>query len=333
MDEFDYLLNVYLNRTAAPAERARLLALLRSGRYDDRIAKGLSEELEQVLARPVPEAERRYFDELYDTRIREAVKPPGKIKTVARHRWMGWAAVAMIVVAAGFWQLNRDSGLISVQTGPEVVRFQDKQFVRLPDSSRVFLNEGSELTFDRIQFGKSRREVTLTGEAFFEVTSDPVRPFLVHTGEVLTTVLGTSFNVRRMEGSTVRVTVTKGKVKVGSADGKYELLSANEEVTVNAHTNDFVKKETNASGVAEWKDEFLILDNVTMQEARALIEKRFHIKLRLGSDRTAGCHISASFFNNESLDHVLQVIATVNGFDITRLSDDTIRLDGGEACQ
>ncbi len=99
-----------------------------------------------------------------------------------------------------------------VNTGPAVLP------VALEDGSTVLLSPESELQFPT-HFEAQKREVHLTGEAFFEISENPDRPFLVNAGQITTRVLGTSFRVKAPQrGSAVEVSVTTGKVSVYEND-------------------------------------------------------------------------------------------------------------------
>lgn len=87
----------------------------------------------------------------------------------------------------------------------------------LDDGTRVYLNRGGELSF-REDFGARRRRVKLSGEAFFDVKSDPVHPFVVETRGVHIRVLGTSFNVKA--GERIEATLEKGRIALESASGE-----------------------------------------------------------------------------------------------------------------
>ena len=113
--------------------------------------------------------------------------------------------------------------------------------VALEDSSKVFLDPGAELRFAE-HFTSHKREVYLNGEAFFEVTENPNRPFFVNAGQITTKVLGTSFRVKApRSGSEVEVSVKTGKVSVyesekeapiqSSKNGSGVILSPNHQVT------------------------------------------------------------------------------------------------------
>src|SRR5699024_6685187 len=82
---------------------------------------------------------------------------------------------------------------------PAVISLEAPQGIKLtkvlPDGSKVILNSNSSISYTD-GFAKDKRELTLQGEGFFQVTKDPARPFTVHTGNIATTALGTSFNVR-----------------------------------------------------------------------------------------------------------------------------------------
>jgi transmembrane sensor len=102
----------------------------------------------------------------------------------------------------------------------------------LADGTRVWLNGGSKLSYPEA-FRGDKREITLTGEAFLEVTHDAKKSFIVHTGNIRTQVLGTSFNVKAYpEDSFVKVDVVTGKVGVVAALAPTVFLTPAEEVTV-----------------------------------------------------------------------------------------------------
>lgn len=103
-----------------------------------------------------------------------------------------------------------------VQEWAEISNNQEQSLpLHLPDGSSVVLKKNSRLKYSTAQFGTEKREVHLSGEAFFEVVKDPYHPFIVYTGELVTKVLGTSFTVRSYPGENeVQVLVSTGKVSV-----------------------------------------------------------------------------------------------------------------------
>ncbi|HVV02934.1 MAG TPA: FecR family protein, partial [Puia sp.] len=88
------------------------------------------------------------------------------------------------------------------------------KYLLLPDSTQVWLNASSTLEFPE-HFRTNKREVTLSGEAYFDVRHSEKTPFIIHTGKVSTTVLGTSFNIKAYpDRQHIIVSVSTGKVKV-----------------------------------------------------------------------------------------------------------------------
>src|SRR6266404_8039455 len=106
--------------------------------------------------------------------------------------------------------------------------------IQLPDGSVVWLNASSNLTYDK-NFGKTFREVNLTGEAFFNVTKDPSHPFIIHTKVIDVKVLGTEFNVKGYPNDAYTETsLIRGSVEVtvkNRADEKH-YLKPNEKISV-----------------------------------------------------------------------------------------------------
>ncbi len=140
--------------------------------------------------------------------------------------WKHWyTRAAIVVICLSFaWYVNRDN---KREERPELKsESAEAQFVRhvnnaespntivLSDGSSIIMQPQSVLEYPEV-FAQDLREVRLTGQAFFEVTRDPQRPFLVHSGEIITRVLGTSFTVRNLdEEDNVVVQVKTGKVSV-----------------------------------------------------------------------------------------------------------------------
>src|SRR5690606_4549797 len=113
--------------------------------------------------------------------------------------WTRIAATVALFTAAGVgiyqmsaWQTDEAAKALAENAAVH-------QFIKLPDGSTVLLNTGSTLDFPEA-FDAQTREVRLSGEAFFNIREDQARPFVVHTGALKTTVLGTSFNVKAYEG-------------------------------------------------------------------------------------------------------------------------------------
>lgn len=346
MTRFETLLDRYLNQTASEDETAELFRFIDSGAYDDIIGNDVLQTVQDELLVPVSQDERDRMTGIFKERLesRMAVPEVEGGRVLKMRSWLTAAAVVTGILFGAWWFLDSRPvyRTLSIREEPKqapaadlhLARFSDKQMIHFPDGSTALLNEGSELTYNQEDFGKGGREVTLSGEAFFDVSHDPGSPFVVHTGPIKTTVLGTAFNVATSAGTKqVSITVTRGKVKVGDQTRTYDVITPDQQLVVNTSTSDYTKEYVNAQLVAGWKDQFVILDNVTMQEAIAVLAERFHVKLTLTNPGLGNCHVSASFFNGENLEHILKVIAAVNQITYSIHADGTVTLNGGTSCQ
>jgi transmembrane sensor len=160
-------------------------------------------------------------------------------------RSLALAASLLLVLTAGIGLFSRHSETaISKPASPEkerdsgevMTRYGSKTNLLLPDGSSVWLNAGSELHYDS-SFGKTVREVTLSGEGFFDVVKDARRPFIIHTGRINIRVLGTAFNVKSYPGEkTIETSLIRGSIEVTFRDRLTErmILKPNQKLVVSA---------------------------------------------------------------------------------------------------
>lgn len=123
-----------------------------------------------------------------------------------------WTAVAcaVIIISIGSYYSFNQYNLSQPKITSTITYKNDIRLISLPDGTRVWLNQNTEIDYPA-RFSKNERNVTLKGEAFFEVKRDPSRPFIITSGAVKTTVLGTSFNVRAYNDNDAQVSVRTGK--------------------------------------------------------------------------------------------------------------------------
>ncbi len=148
-------------------------------------------------------------------------KAPARI-LLMRNRFMKIAAAALILLTLGIVTVyvGTRNKMIIVATTDD----QKNLEVTLPDGSTVSLNRNTELSY-RQNHGKSERSVSLTGEAFFEITPDAGKPFVVDAGKASVKVVGTSFNIiTNNPDSAVEVYVETGKVMLSDINGTRNIM-------------------------------------------------------------------------------------------------------------
>lgn len=228
--------------------------------------------------------------------------------------WMGWAAAALITIlgATYFLNLNFDKSRHSPVIAKVPVS-ADHQKIVLSDGSTVVLNRNSKLEYPQHFIG-STREVTLSGEGYFDIRHDSKKPFIVHAGNLSTTVLGTAFNIRTVDHDhTIVVTVTRGKVRVSRENVVLGVLIPNQQITYEKAEPLPKIEEVTAEKVIEWQAKDIFFKDVTMQEAMKELSGRFNTKIVFSGDAGRTCRLTATFLKGESLKEILNVISAFNG--------------------
>lgn len=245
--------------------------------------------------------------------------------------WVKVAAAITIIINLGvltYLGLNTENK--KTVTESQIVETtewgQRKDFV-LADGTEIKLNSGSTISFPEKFLGNTR-EVTLVGEAFFNVAKDKTKPFIIKSGDLSTTVLGTSFNINAYPKSNdILVTVATGKVQIGAKDNTVFLLP-NEQGVFHKNSDSISKNDVDSNSLINWQKGLLTLNDITMKEALDVLEKWYGVTFVIHDDTPLDCHITASF-NNESLSNVLESITYVKkGLSFQPLKNSTILIKG-----
>ena len=227
---------------------------------------------------------------------------------------------------------------------------QQRQIV-LEDGTKVTLNASSKIIYPTSFKDSSTREVTLIGEAFFDVTKNPAKPFLIHTPRMEISVLGTAFNVRDYaEENNAETALVRGKVsiwKTGTNDQKF-ILKPREKFVITkldrpekASPSPSLKTITAPTGIAiqpftvsekdgsaletEW-----LLNRITIQDERLLdialkLERMYGVEIKITNKAIASQRYSATF-ENEQLESILKALQTVNYFQIKKTGKNQLQL-------
>lgn len=198
----------------------------------------------------------------------------------------------------------------------EVVNpFGQRSKVVLPDSSEVFLGAGSKLRFpDR--FTAKTREISLEGEAFFQVTKNPHKPFIIHTGTVQTKVLGTSFRIEAFKGSPLNVSVATGKVRVddyarNQVKSLAVLLPGQKVSYTSARV---ILGQADIDEVRNWKDGKLVFRKASLKEITATLERWYNVKFDYRNSLKSKEEISVVLQGNEPLGKLMKVLGATGHF-------------------
>jgi transmembrane sensor len=243
--------------------------------------------------------------------------------------WMTRAA-AIAILAAFLYASLYDTKL----KGPEPVAMLSLSSVGnirkviLPDSSIVWLKGNSTIDYPAA-FNGQTRNVALQGEALFEVAKDALHPFIIKTGELTTTVLGTSFNIKTINKS-VEVVVLTGSVSLTSvADAQKIVVLPNEKGIYHVEEKHLSKLETTVQekttivSNTQYNMEFI---RTPMEEIATRIEKKFNVRVVFESPSLANCRITANL-TDQNLNHTLSLIAQSLGIEY-EIENDVVVLRG-----
>lgn len=195
----------------------------------------------------------------------------------------------------------------------------------LPDNSVVYLNANTVIEYPE-NFKGDTREIKLEGEAFFEIKRNPLKPFIIHTSDAYTKVLGTSFNIlaRKNSGSVI-VSVKTGKVEVG-IDAQHNVqLEPGYSAMVNLDKKEVQKTTTPSENYLSWKTKEVVFNDVTIAEVIAFIESYYDVTVK-SNEEIKNCHFTGKF-NNPSLTELLNVLELSNGIQY-QINDKEITLKG-----
>ena len=198
-----------------------------------------------------------------------------EIKSSSKHRIKKTLVVVSAVAACIILYLSINSifnlsgtekqDWITLENSEEV-----PQQYYLPDSSSIWLSQNSKLEY-ALDFGQQKRSTQLYGQAFFDITKNQNKPFIIKTGELVTEVLGTSFNIKQNDGL-VEVSVSSGLVNV-SVDQQNLKLSPNEKVSYESASQSLIKTKTNAQLQQLWFKGEVLLEKVKLTELAQVLSE------------------------------------------------------------
>lgn len=178
---------------------------------------------------------------------------------------------------------------------------------QLPDHSEVWLNGGSKLRYPAL-FSGEKRIVKLSGEAFFDVQTNPDFPFEVELSHGMKVrAKGTAFNINAYDDNEIHeVALRNGAVDVIRNDREIR-LSPKEMATLNTVTGEMTKKTINIDEKTGWKEGLLIFRNTPLEEVFKQLSRRYNVEFSIRNDNAVNYRIRATF-STETITQILNVL-------------------------
>lgn len=277
-----------------------------------------------------PERDRRRLAELLDgirvghevdvmaDGMREAVWADvrGRIRRRGiRMRIVRYAAAAAVVAGAvcGSWFMGgrrAESRLVAAAQPVSVsTPLGVKSDVVLPDGSRVRLNGGTRIVYPAL-FGDERR-VEVDGEAYFEVEHDARRPFVVVTGQVASTVLGTTFNVHAYsEDENFQITLATGSLLVdGGPESRSVRLRPGEQGFFEKTSGLLSLRRVNVEHVLSWQEDRLYFRAEPLASIARSLERQFNVSIAIPDERLRRICFTGEFVEGENIHEIMRIIS------------------------
>lgn len=307
------LLIRYINNNCTAEDLLQVQQFLKDPMWKLALEKMLESDFSAMEDPPqADEAVLEEWDQEFRTKYFK--KPPIKFWHT---QWMNYAAACLLVLGAGAYYLSKQraervaipSVAMVEKTNPRGVRSK----VTLPDSSVVYLGPGSSISFPE-QFAVKERTLTLTGEAFFEISKNPERPFVIHTGEIQTTVLGTSFKITAFKDNLLSVEVATGKVRVSRKENtkvaELAVLIPGEGIIWNEKRGKAEAIHTDISAVKSWATGEISFKNRSLPQIAAELENWYDVEIHFANTTVVRKHLSLSIDGTASLADALDIICT-----------------------
>lgn len=359
MGHIDDLIQRYLEGTVSEKDRSEILQLIMSGQLEDAMKNKIAQTLkDEIRAREAPGLDAKAKgDEIFNSIVKPKTAPGKSIKPEVQQshrlkpvfksyrRTFRYAAVFLFLGVAslllysqqGKYKENTGSGNETIAQAFKVINSGNStRKVTLQDGSTIILEPGSEIRYAE-KFG-NKREVYLTGDAFFEVTKDASRPFLVYANEVTTKVLGTSFRIKANQGEKeIVVAVKTGKVSVFAKSISKDVRSKNvQEITLTPNQEAVYKRREHVvvkkiveepqiiSTQAALKDSYVNEPIVSILNA---LSESYGVEIRFDKASLSDCTLTSDIIEGEGLYDQIEIVCNALGGTYRMESDASIVIE------
>jgi len=321
-DRLYYLMQRYFAQECTAEEKEELALLIDKARNEE-LKSQLLDQWDNYESKSIlPENKtRRILDSiLVSSDTGKTVHSKNKPRILQFRTIAAVAASVVILFSLGLFLHKSDNPVVGTgkifAKAPAISPQQQAPFTRtitLPDGSTVVLHAGSTINYPSTFTGKTR-EIALVGEAYFDVKHNSEKPFIIHTGQVKTTVLGTAFDIKAWpDHKNIIVSVTRGKVRVENDKKVLAVLTINQQINYDLQNTVAKHQRVNAEGiVSNWAKQDLNFDGATFESIAHALSKRYGKNISISNAQLAKTQIVSSFVGTESLENILDVLCTIN---------------------
>lgn len=207
------------------------------------------------------------------------------------------------------------------------IPYGQKFKIQLTDGTKIWLNSGTRLKFvQNLKNTEGERKVFLDGEAFFDVSKDKKRPFIVETPDISIRVLGTQFNVNGYTSdSEIATTLVKGSVVIGNNHGISEkvLLKPNDQASFTKEFGTFMKTKVDTEIYTAWMQDRIVVNDLTFRQIMDRLERAYNVEIHINTKHLE-MHKYKGEFENDDIASVLSIIAVSTPFNFKIKANEVI---------
>jgi transmembrane sensor len=254
-------------------------------------------------------------------KLHERIMKEGKdYVNIQRFHYIRIAASIMLFLALStivyFIYTGINAGRFAeVQSGTEIKE------VLLPDGSKITLNTNSSINYPK-EFSGNDRTVEFKGEAFFEITKNPNKPFIVKSGDAEIRVLGTSFNVENQNNRLIRVFVETGKVQLADKTDNKITITPGEEGKL--ENNTLTENNAPDKNVLSWKTKSFVYENELLSKIIQDFNKVYHANIVFENDAIGNYRLTTMVLHEKSLNSALTIICTPRNLEFKTVKNQII---------
>jgi len=310
-----YLFNQFYYNKSDRKELDELFQIIHTAKNDEEINHLIKEVYEEIKrSNPsltyIGEDGKLVLQEpdwLYQTQQDQISVPARRVKI-----FLQIAAACLVLIISGvvFWMFRQDP-VPRVETAL-VQKFTERaehKFLLLSDSTQVWLNSSSTISYPE-HFNSKKREVHLVGEAYFDVKHADKIPFIIHTGEVTTVVLGTAFNVKAYDGQlNITISVKRGKVQVMRHNKVVFTLTKGQETKIGRkNAYDDLTELGDSNKVGSWQHGYLSYDDENFGDIVSDMERVYNAEIIVKNTELKKLMVTTSFNRDIGVKKALEIL-------------------------
>ncbi|MFN8254581.1 MAG: FecR domain-containing protein [Bacteroidales bacterium] len=264
-------------------------------------------------------------------KVKKKLKMNSGQPSYLKRLWPIWSIAATILLIATYFVLRNQPSKPLIPVQLVKIEAADKQkTITLPDNSVITLNSGSAIEYN-IHFNQKERFIKFSGEAYFEISHNAQKAFIIETKNSIVKVIGTAFNLKaRPFENTEKIVVMDGKVVYSAKSKKAAgslVLEKGQAGVLNSFDNSFSKEMNNDPNFLSWKTGIFVFKDTPLPEALSLLASYYKCEFKTGNEEIKSMKITGKYENKE-LEELTGILALTLNLDIKKDGDAYILLPG-----